>query len=187
MDDNQPASATDSAKDEELFVRLLAQHENDLYRYVASLAFNASAVDDIMQEVAVALWNKFDQYDPGRPFIPWACRFAYFQVLKHRSKIGRSRLVFGEKLVELLATDYDDDQELIRARREALDACLRKLPGTDRELVELRYGSDETIQNLAKLRQVSVHKLYHALERIRRTLLACTQKTLIKEGYEELA
>ncbi len=178
------ASAPHSGRDEELFVRLLTQHENDLYRYVTSLTFNASAVDDIMQEVALALWNKFDQFDPQRPFVPWACRFAYFQVLKHRSKVGRSRLVFGDKLVESLASDYEDEEELIRARREALEACLGKLRDSDRELVELRYGSEETVQEAAKGRGLSVHKLYHALDRIRRNLMLCTQKTLQREGYE---
>lgn len=180
-------SAAESGKDEELFVRLLAQHENDLYRYVQSLAFDRSAVDDIMQEVAVALWNKFDQFDAERPFIPWACRFAYFQVLKHRSKVGRSRLVFGDNLIELLASDYEDEHELMTARRRALDDCLAKLPSRDREIVERRYDSTATIQELAESRKLSVHKLYHALDRIRRSLLQCTQNALKKEGYEELA
>lgn len=183
--DKQPAS--DTVRDEELFVRLLAKHENDIYRYVTSLMFNPSAVDDVMQEVALALWNKFAEYDRERPFIPWACRFAYFQVLKHRSRVGRSRLVFGDELVELLATDYEGEGELIRARREALDRCLGKLKELDRELVELRYGSDETMQAVAKERGISVHKLYHALDRIRRNLMLCTRRILEREGYEELA
>jgi RNA polymerase sigma-70 factor (ECF subfamily) len=182
-----PNPNSEPDRDEEMFVRLLAQHENDLCRYVQSLAFDPSAVDDIMQEVAVALWNKFDQYDPERPFIPWACRFAYFQVLKFRSKRGRSRLVFGDNLVELLAADYEEEREQVTARRRALDGCLAKLSRGDRELIERRYDSTETIQGLAQSRKLSVHKLYHALDRIRRNLLHCTQNTLRKEGYEELA
>ena len=49
-------SSNATANDEETFVRLLAQHEHEVYRYVVSLTFDHSAVDDIMQEVAVALW-----------------------------------------------------------------------------------------------------------------------------------
>ena len=178
-------SAVEVERDEELFVRLLAQHEKDIYRYVLSLVFNPSAVDDIIQEVAVALWKKFDQYDPERPFVPWACRFAYFQVLKHRSKIGKSRLVFSDKLVEMLSEDFEGEQKLLVARRRALEGCVGALSNEDRELVDLRYNSTSTIQELAKVRATSTHKLYHALDRIRGLLLVCAQKAMKKEGYEE--
>ncbi len=184
-----PSKTTIENPDEknEQFVRLLTQHEGDLHRYVVSLVFDVSAVDDIMQEVAVALWKKFGEFDPERPFLPWACRFAYFQVLKHRSKIGRSRLVFGDDLVELLAADYENESEIMGARRKALDTCLDKLPRGDQELIQLRYGSTRTVRELAEQRRMSVHKLYHALERIRGWLMDCTFRTLKKEGYEELA
>ena len=190
MKSNQILEADFSAPDrdnEEMFVRLLAQHDKDIYRYLLSLVFDVSAVDDLMQEVAVALWKKFDEFDHDRPFLPWAFRFAYFQVLKHRTKMGKSRLIFGDKLLESLAADYEGEQDSLVARRRALADCLGKLGTSDRELIELRYNSSETIQNLAKRRKLSAHKLYHSLERIRRLLLVCAQRTLKKEGYEELA
>ena len=89
--------------------------------------------------------------------------------------------------MELIAADYEAEREYISARRRALELCLSKLSSADRELIEKRYDSTETIRELAASRKTSVHKLYHGLDRIRRGLLDCTRKALGKEGYEELA
>lgn len=166
-------------------MRLFAQFENDLHRYVRSLVFDTSSVDDIMQEVAVALWKKFSQYDAERPFFPWACRFAYFEVLKHRQRASESRLYFGDDLLEKLAVEYEEEHEVLVARRKALDQCLGKLSAKDQELVRLRYGSRDTVQKLAKRQETSVFKLYHALARIRRTLMHCIHRNMALEGWDE--
>jgi RNA polymerase sigma-70 factor (ECF subfamily) len=43
---------------------------------VSVLVPNLPDAEDIVQQTAVALWEKFDEYDPKLPFTPWACRFA---------------------------------------------------------------------------------------------------------------
>ena len=66
-----------SAERSKQFMMQFARHEHDLFRYVLTLLPNWNDAQDVMQETAAALWQKFDQYDPGRPFLPWACQFAY--------------------------------------------------------------------------------------------------------------
>ena len=34
------------------------------------------------------------------PFVPWAIRFAYLEVLKWRQKLAREKLVFSDALLE---------------------------------------------------------------------------------------
>jgi RNA polymerase sigma-70 factor (ECF subfamily) len=169
------------------FVRLLTRYENDLYRYVMSLVGDLSAVDDIVQNVALLLWKKFSLYDPGRPFLPWAFRFAYFEVLKHRKRSRFSHAAFGEELIQQLAADYDQEHDVMKARRKALDGCLQKLSCSDRELVRIRYGTKETIQLAAKRRKLSAFKLYHSLDRIRRDLMVCVNRSMVKEGWDEVS
>ena len=180
-----PDETAEESNDDAQFVRLLTQYENDIHRYVLSLVFHPSGADDVMQNVAVLLWKKFAQYDPSRPFLPWAFRFAYFEVLKHRQKTRFSSSFFGEELIEKLAANYEDEHDIMAARRGALDSCLSKLSVKDQELVRVRYGSKETIQEAAKRLAISVFKLYHSLDRIRRNLMVCINRTLIKEGWDE--
>src|SRR5262249_45038971 len=73
-----------SGTDPSLFVRLLLQHQNGLLRYVLPLVGNLDDAEDVVQQTA--LWQKFDQYDPSRPFLPWAKRFAHHEVLMYHRK-----------------------------------------------------------------------------------------------------
>ena len=58
------------------FLSLFLRSEREIFRYVAVLVPNLADAEDIVQQTALALWEKFDAYDPNRPFTPWACRFA---------------------------------------------------------------------------------------------------------------
>ena len=84
----------------EQLLRLLAEHQDDLFRYVFSLLPNSEDVKDILQETYVALTRKFGEYDPAKPFLPWAYGFAYMQVLKHRDARRPHQLI--ERLENML-------------------------------------------------------------------------------------
>lgn len=164
------------------FVMLFARHERDLYRYVLTLLTTPADAEDVTQEAAAALWQHFEEYDPDRPFLPWACRFAYHQVLNFRRKRSAHRRLFSDAVVEALAAEWPAVAATADARREALDHCLGKLPDRDRELVRLRYASDEDVAALADRTGQTPNALYKTLQRIRRVLLDCVARTLAAEG-----
>ncbi|MDP1592367.1 MAG: sigma factor, partial [Prosthecobacter sp.] len=87
----------------ENLILLLTQHQAALFRYIFSLVPCEADARDILQETSVALFRKFEQYDATRPFLPWAYRFAYLQVQKHREKSARSPLLFSEDVIDLIA------------------------------------------------------------------------------------
>ena len=66
----------DPAEAQQRFLSLFLRSEREIFRYVAVLVPNVTDAEDIVQQTAMALWEKFDAYDPGQPFTPWACRFA---------------------------------------------------------------------------------------------------------------
>src|SRR5581483_10636071 len=65
-----------SAAEQQRFLSLFLRSEKEIFRYVASLVPNTADAEDIVQQTALALWEKFAAYDPALPFTPWACRFA---------------------------------------------------------------------------------------------------------------
>ena len=179
---DEPASAdpptASQAVDGELFVRLLTRHENDLYRSIVALMPGRPEVDDVMQETAASLWKKFADYDASQPFLPWARRFALFEVLKWRQRLGRSKLIFNDDLIHQVAAEQDAVQPELEQRRKALDICLAKLGRRDRQLLRQRYQDGLTVMDLAQSEGIKPHKLYYALEKIRRNLLACIETTI---------
>ncbi|MCY2974318.1 MAG: hypothetical protein NTW52_06580 [Planctomycetota bacterium] len=82
-------------------VRLLTQHHQALLRYVYALVGNAEDANDILQETSVALFQKLDQFDESRPFLPWAYRFAYFEVTKWRDTTANKPLKLNDNVVEI--------------------------------------------------------------------------------------
>ena len=163
------------------FVALFAAHDRGIYKYVLTLLANPNDTQEVFQETSVTLWQKFDEYRPGSNFFAWACRVAYFEVLRFRQTHRRDRLRFGDDLLDTLAAERSAGEGLLQARRSALPDCMKKLPAGDRELIELRYAGEETVLEIAQRTGRQSNTLYKALERIRRTLMKCIEDAVTEE------
>ena len=166
----------------EQFVLLLAQHQEPVFRYIFSLVACEADARDVLQETSLALYRKFDAYDASRPFLPWAYRFAYLQVQKHREKAARSPLLFSEDVMDLLAHDRERMEPELDQRLQLLNRCLAKLTPQDKELVTSRYamrqGAEEMMQRFAMSRRT----LFRNLELLRLRLHECVTRQLQSEG-----
>ena len=168
------------------YVRLWTQYHRDVERYVFSMLPRPADASEVVQEVSVRLWEKWDSYDQARPFLPWAMRFAYLQVLKWRQGKAREKLIFSDDLLSQINATNDYEEPLMEARRKTLTLCLEKLNKDDRRIVELRYGRHGAIKEEAKKTGVKMHKLYYALERIRIQLLNCIELNLQRSGLNDV-
>src|SRR5207244_5989360 len=86
----------------ELLVRLLSKHQEELFRYIFALLPHEEDAKDVLQETSVALCRKFADYDPAKPFLAWAYRFAYLEILKQRERNQRGTRHLSRELVERL-------------------------------------------------------------------------------------
>jgi RNA polymerase sigma-70 factor, ECF subfamily len=166
------------------FVTLYTRYEQKLYRYVASLLTNPSEADDVLQEAARVLWQKFGEYRREDPFLPWACRVAYYEVLNHCQRERTRRKYFRPAVMELLADARLEHDELLDAQSRWLGECVEKLPEADRQLVGQRYSSDHTLAELAATSGRTPNALYKAMQRIRRALFDCIDNGLKSDGWK---
>lgn len=74
------------------FVQLWTRAQPEVRRYVLMLVPRAADAEDVVQETATGLWEKFEQYDPAQPFVAWAIRFAHLEVPKWRQRQARARV-----------------------------------------------------------------------------------------------
>lgn len=155
----------------------IASHQAALHRYILSLLPDRSLADDVLQETNLVLWRKAADYDPERPFLAWAFGIARHQVMAARRDAGRDRHVFNDQLVELLADEHSTDDHASPVQ-EALESCLRQLPGQQRELILARYEPGASVQDLAKTRSKSPGALSVLLLRIRKALEDCIERKL---------
>lgn len=165
------------------FIRFWTRHQAEVERYVLTMLPRAAAAAEVLQEVSVRLWEKWAEYDEERPFVPWAIRFAYLELLKWRQRQARERLVFSDELLEQIHAAYEDEASLMEARRQALDGCLEKLSTQERRWVMRRYERHGVLQEEARNEGMSLNQIYYALEQIRARLLDCIGRTMKQEGW----
>ena len=163
------------------FLRLFAAHEPSVRTFVRSLLPSLADVSEVMQEVAVVLWQKFAEFDATRDFRKWAFGVARYQALSYLRDRARDRHVFDDELVGRLADEAAAAGPRHEAQREALETCLQKLPAQQRELVLSAYTKGTRMDELAAQRERTAMSLYKLLQRIRQLLLECVRRTVARE------
>lgn len=163
------------------FLRMFIEHEESLRVYVRSLLLTREESREVMQEVAVVLWRKFDAEMTSQNFGRWAYGVARMEVLVFRRDRARDRHMFGEAVQEMLAQTILDNADSLEAERHALDYCLQKLPEKNRQLVRAAYSPGVKINELANEMGCTAMALYKSLHRIRVLLMSCTARVLSVE------
>jgi RNA polymerase sigma-70 factor, ECF subfamily len=161
------------------FVRRFVRCQQDLYAYILSLVPNIADAQDVLQETAIALWAKADEYRPEEPFMPWAARFAWFQVRKFRmyqARRGRHHVALSDEAIAALAADRATFDGSPADRTLTLQQCVEGLTEEDRQLLRERYDLRISIREVAQRRGVEPGLLYKRLGRIRQSLLDCVHR-----------
>ncbi|MEK0446044.1 MAG: hypothetical protein RLZZ399_1365 [Verrucomicrobiota bacterium] len=164
------------------FLRLFMACEPALRGFVRSLVPTLADSDDVMQEVAIVLWQKFGEYETAEDFRRWAFGVAKWKVLSWQRDRGRDRHVFGVETTELLAAESELASGRFELQREALRICLEKLREPERQLVDSAYGPESRIDQLASQIGMTAMALYKKLHRIRMLLVECTRRAILTKG-----
>ena len=157
------------------FLSLFLRSEREIFRYVAALVPNVADAEDIVQQTALLLWEKFDAYDPNQPFTPWACRFALNKTKQWIERRKRWQALLEGGLVEELAQRREELQPEIETRLKHLEGCLNKLPAEQRAIVEGYYYRRDSVEKLAEETGRTVAAAYKTLQRIRHALQTCIE------------
>ena len=118
-----PSSRTEEpAAAQQRFLSLFLRSEREVFRHVSALVPNVQDAEDIVQQTAVALWERFDAYDPAQPFTPWACRFDHNKARQWIERLQRWCALLDNGLAEELARRREE-------LRPKIESCLRRLEG----------------------------------------------------------
>jgi len=126
------AQAGDRAAYEKLLHELLA----DLRRFVRRRVFDASAQEDVVQNVFLSLHRARHTYRPERPFSPWLFAIARNAVTDHARSRGR-RLARERSLEDAAVAEPVAPAPRADSLSDELRDALAELPPKQREAVEL--------------------------------------------------
>ena len=163
----------------------LSEHDRWLRTAVYARLRDADAVEEVMQETALAaVKQQAPLADPAK-VAPWLYRLAVRQALLHRRKAGRRRNL-NERYVQKHpdAADGQDRGEpldwlLAQERRSLVRTALERLPRRDAEILLLKYSEDWSYQQIANHLGATPQAVQARLHRARAKL-----RSELSETYE---
>ena len=164
------------------FVELLRRHQQQVFAYLFALVRNLHDAEDLFQQASLIWHAKFDEFQPGTNFVAWACRIAKLEVMNFYRRRGRNPVTFSTKLQdELAVVAAQSETEFTAERMQALNHCMGQLSDSDRELLDLVYSKELSVQQVARERRRPLKSIYNSLGRIRNALHECIRRTLAQE------
>lgn len=151
-------------------------------RYVMAIVPRRVDAQEILQETAIALWKNVEKYDPSKPFVPWAFRFAANKAKEHLRKQGRWNGFLDEEIASVLLARREQLAPELDCRIEPLRDCLSELSNNNRVLIEKYYFDQVSIEETAQAVNRSVDAVYKSLQRIRASLTQCISGKLASSG-----
>jgi RNA polymerase sigma-70 factor (ECF subfamily) len=150
--------------------------------FIAAMVRDFADRDDVLQDVALAVLESFERYDPERPFAAWAMRIAQHQVYRYLRRVRRDRHVFDEATADLLGAALVALEPAELRGLDHLRACVEELPREARELCELRYREELKPAAIAAKLGRNANGIAKALQRVRERLRECIDRKSAAEG-----
>lgn len=133
----------------------LTQHDRWLRTVVAARLGESGAVDEVMQEVALAAVRQKAPITDASKVAPWLYRLAVTQALMYRRKMGRGRKLTTRYAERFQPTERDTrtaeplEWMVADERRGLVRQALSKLPKRDAEILLLKYTEDWSYGRIA--------------------------------------
>ena len=164
------------------FFRLLMAHQNKIHSFILMCVPNEADADDIAQDTATVMWEKFGSFTLGTDFGKWGKTIAYNKILDYRKKKSRHHVIFSDALLDTLVQQAEAVLDQVDPRLEALKTCLSQLNTSDQDLIRRHYEDSMTIKSIAEKAQRSVQGLYKVMTRIHNRLMECVNLRLESQG-----
>jgi len=164
------------AGDVEAFARLLDLHLPQVRTFLALRAPIAQLVDEVAHDTFVFAFRHIGEFQPGTAFRAWLRAVAWNLLRAEVQRFARERANL-DRFTALQLADWREDTAASDAVPEAehLQACLEKLDGSLRELVQLKYRDEHSTETIARRLERSLVWVRVSLFRVRKQLRACIE------------
>jgi RNA polymerase sigma-70 factor, ECF subfamily len=124
---------------------LFIRHQTRIYRFILRLVRDATLAEDLTSDVFLAVWQQAHRFEARSSATTWLlaiARYKTYAELRRRT----------EPLSDDGAAQASDDPEAafeIKRRGEILRRCLTRLSREHREIIDLVYYHEKSVQEVA--------------------------------------
>ncbi len=140
-----------AAGDQSAMRALYNRHRVRVFRFAIRLVDDAACAEDIVSEAFVEVWRQADRFEGRSSVSTWIMSIARFKALSVRRR--RHEIELDEKVAETVADQASTPEQVVLEmdRRNQLRACLKQLSPDHREIIDLVYYHDRTIEEVADI------------------------------------
>ena len=151
-------------------------------RFVGSFLRDRAEAADVLQEIALVIVEKFEQWDPEQPFVGWALGIARRVVLAHLREKYRDRRVEFSDAIDQVALSFERLEPQAELMKDSLADCLGQVRGQSRQVLSLRYTDGLELKQIAGQLGMTASNVGVMLHRVRAALRKCVDQKLKAEG-----
>lgn len=168
--------------DSGLFFQLFMTHQKSFYAFILASVHNYTDANDILQDAATVMWQKFGEFDKNTNFVAWGITISRNLILKYYTQRKRSRVQFNDDLFNEISDRMEKSIGNMDPRIEALKKCTKKLSDAGRTMIDMRYNKGMTVKAIANQLNRPVQGMYKAMARLQDALQKCIEKQLPEKG-----
>jgi RNA polymerase sigma-70 factor, ECF subfamily len=130
---------------------LFAKYRTQVYRWLLRFVGNEAQAEDILSEVFLDVWRQADRFEARSSVSTWILSIARFKALSARRRRPEAEL---DETIEATLADPSDDPALTfekKSQREVLHRALAKLSSDHREIIDLVYYHEKSIDEAAQI------------------------------------
>lgn len=167
-----------AGKDRKAFEALYHQYYRRLFAYLLKLTRRADLVEEVLNDVMLAVWNGAAGFDGRSRPSTWIFGIAYHKAMKAMARRGAAQAALAEGSEADMPEPVDHEEpESLMTRRElatTLGRALDALPAEQRAVVELTYYYGLPYQEIAQILGCPVNtvktRMFHARRRLKELL-----------------
>lgn len=173
-------------KESDLVKRFL-ENRDVILSFIYALTRDYDVAEEIFQNVAVSILQTSGQAVQVDNFLGWAREVARHRVADHyRQSTRRTALIQPSwAMVETVAQAFTENEaapEANHERMKSLLACLERLTGRSRDVIEGFYRRRQSVRELAATLDWKENSVKVALSRARKQLADCIQLRIARKG-----
>jgi RNA polymerase sigma-70 factor, ECF subfamily len=155
---------------------LFGRHNVKVFRFLMRFVDGEATAEDLVSEVFLEVWRNAAQFEARSQVSTWLLGIARHKALSALRR--RSTEELDEDVIEFIEDPSDNPEAVLQKtqRSEILRECLKQLSPAHREIIDLVYYHERTIDEVAEIIGVPQNtvktRMFYARKRIGELLVA---------------
>jgi RNA polymerase sigma-70 factor (ECF subfamily) len=130
---------------------LYARHNVRVFRFIVRLTGNTSTAEDLVSEVFLDVWRQADAFEAKCQVSTWLLAIARYKALSSLRR--RSEEQLDDKVAATIEDTSDNPETIVyhKDRSTLVQKCLKQLSPAHREVIDLVYYHEKSVEEVAKI------------------------------------